>query len=110
MKKNNFIYFKELSNVERLKLAGFDTALFDEIQIEVLVTEINRRLGVFNRYLFVIGLVALSMHMSGITISQWKYPQYPVKQILEIKSSDGLFRLNGEVRSTKSMGSDSIDL
>ena len=99
MKKNSFICFKELSNVDRLKLAGFDTALFDEIQIEILVVEINRRLGVFNRYLFETGLVNLSMRISGVTISQWKYPQYPVKQILEVKSSDGIFRLNGEVSS-----------
>lgn len=99
MKKNSFIYFKELSNVDRLQLAGFDTALFDGVQIEILVGEINRRFGIFNRYLFEIGLVNLSMHMSGITITQWKYPQYPTRQILEVKSSDGIFRLNGEVRS-----------
>lgn len=99
MKRLYFIHFQELSEKERLQLAGFDTALFDDLQVEFLAKEIRKGLGTFSTVLFDMGEVGVSMRLSSISITQWKYPNYPVRQILEVRTLNRRFRLNGLVRS-----------
>ena len=99
MHRQYFRRFKKRSNNESLQLAGFDTALFDELQSEFIIKEISKGLGMFSGYLFDWGLVETSMRLSNVSVSQWKYPNFPVRQILEVRTSNRLFRLNGLVRS-----------
>jgi len=99
MKKLYFIHFKELSEEERLQLAGFDTALFDDLQVKFLVKEIRNGLGTFSSVLFDMGWVRVSIRLSSISITQWKFPNNPVRQILEVRTLNRRFRLNGLVRS-----------
>ena len=99
MNKQYFRRFKKRSDNESLQLAGFDTALFDELQSEFVVKEICKGLGMFSRCLFDWGLVEISMRLSNVSVSQWKYPNFPVQQIIEVRTSNRLFRLNGLVRS-----------
>lgn len=99
MKKLYFIQFKELSEEERLQLAGFDTVLFDDLQVELIVKEIRNGLGTFSSVLFDMGGVSVSMRLSSISIVQWKFPDNPVRQILEVRTLNRRFRLNGLVRS-----------
>ena len=99
MHRQYFRRFKKRSNNECLQLAGFDTALFDELQSEFVVKEICKGFGMFSRYLFDWGLVEISMRLSDVSVSQWKDPNFPVRQILEVRTSNRLFRLNGLVRS-----------
>lgn len=102
MHKQHLRRFKKLDNNEKLQRAGFDTALFDELQSEFILKEIFKGLGIFSRYLFGCGLVEIALQLSNISILQWKYPNNPVRQILEVKSPTRLFRHNGLVRSRNS--------